>query len=95
MADILPPESRVVPLGMGDDLDVAAGRCCPTCRHDLTPHNVEVWNAGYAVARRHLQDELREAWDAGFTAHFRELEKQAWDPHYPIHRPNPYSGDAR
>jgi hypothetical protein len=82
--------TETVPIGAGDDLDVAAGRCCPTCRHDLTPHNVEVWNAGYSTARRHLSDELREAWDAGFTAYFTEHQKQALDPSYPISRPNPF-----
>lgn len=79
-----------VPMGRGDDLDVAAGRCCPTCRHDLTPHNVDVWNAGYSVARRHLQSELAEAWDQGFTALHNEMAHQERDPSYPIHRTNPY-----
>lgn len=87
MADILPP---AVPMGSGDDLDVAAGRCCPTCRHDLTPHNVGVWNAGYSVATRHAKDDIREAWDAGFSEACNQHTIQRRDPNHPITRENPH-----
>lgn len=56
-ADLRTLRSRaVVWLGGGDDLDVAAGRCCPTCRNSLAEHNRDVWNAGYAVGQRHAQE---------------------------------------
>lgn len=58
MADIMPPNKPTVPIGAGDDLDVAEGRCCPTCRNDLTRHNAAVWNAGYAVGTRHAKDDV-------------------------------------
>lgn len=47
-------------MGKGDESDVESGRCCPTCRHPLTAHNVAVWNAGYAVSRRHSEEEFAE-----------------------------------
>lgn len=72
--------------GNGDDLDVADGRCCPTCRHDLTPHNKEVWNAGYAVAQRHTQDDIRRAYEEGWSAACADWLKQQRDPDYPIGR---------
>ena len=46
----------VVAVGAGDESDVEAGRCCPTCRHDLTEHNRAVWEAGYTIALRHERD---------------------------------------
>ena len=86
---------HVVPIGSGDDLDVAAGRCCPPCRHDLTPHNVAVWNAGYSVAMRHAKDDIADAWDAGWAEHFAEEARQAINPAHPITRNNPHREDRR
>lgn len=43
-------------VGLGDDADVEAGRCCPHCRRSLTEHNGAVWSAGYAVGVRHSTD---------------------------------------
>ena len=52
---------RFIQLGPGDEVDLAAGRCCPTCRHDLTTHNVKVWNAGYSIGMRHAEAPPSEA----------------------------------
>lgn len=41
-----------------------------------------------------LQGQMAEAWDAGFDGLRFEMEEQAKDPSYPIHRPNPYRGDT-
>jgi uncharacterized Zn finger protein (UPF0148 family) len=43
------------PATVGDDEDVATGRCCPNCRTPLTEHNRKVWEAGYAVGTRHTE----------------------------------------
>ena len=48
-------------IGNGDDLDVAAGRCCPICRSDLAEHNRAVWNAGYSMGHRHANDDEVDA----------------------------------
>lgn len=93
MPTITPPPAdpaRMILVGAGDDLDLAAGRCCPHCRHDLTAHNVAVWNAGYTVSRRHAQDDIRAAWDAGFSACANEHIAQRADPEHPITRTNPH-----
>ena len=49
----------------GDELDVAAGRCCPNCRTMLTEHNVAVWNAGYSVGARHTHEDIAAAEQRG------------------------------
>lgn len=47
--------------GWGDDEDVEAGRCCPTCRSALTEHNGLVRDAGYAAGQRDTLEALQRA----------------------------------
>lgn len=55
-----PAENTAGP-GWGDDDDVEAGRCCPTCRASLTDHNVAVREGGRLQGVRDGLDALERA----------------------------------
>ncbi|MDN4616428.1 hypothetical protein P5G50_18425 [Leifsonia sp. F6_8S_P_1B] len=52
----------------------------------------QIESASRALAQQ--QELLALAWDAGYDARRVELDKQAADPSYPIHRPNPFVKEA-
>lgn len=71
--ELNPDDSYVgvwVKQGGGDDSDVETGRCCPHCRHSLSAHNRAVYDAAYAMYKRHdpapvpVSDEAEAAWHA-------------------------------
>ena len=62
------PSGTWIPLGKGDQFDVETGRCCPSCRHNLTSHNKAVYAAAWSMYRRHDGLDQSEAPDWFVTA---------------------------